>query len=609
MASQRQTDEELIARMNAVVDHCSEELLSSPAGFDPLLAPLSWWRANWKDWKVRKLFIEYFIRIRSKHSENRIIPFRLNDVQLDLLENMRGRDVILKARQQGISTLILALKLAAAILFAGRNIRFVPHDPEAEDEFWSRLDTMYKHLPSRLRPTARYYSKELMQFEDAAKDVVDSRLTSLNPQPGQEHKLRSQTLTDAHLSEIPFWRGDQEKVFTALLAAAEKGNITMESTAGGKEKFHFYYQQGKKRKGGWCSHFYQWWWLRENRIEGARFARVEGGFVLLGPEQSILDIWNPDAATDQEKVDNRLRLEEARVSEAEQEVCGKILAHLVRFGYADKGAAWQSWEVAEYLAWRRLKIEEFGGVDKDRGLKTFLIEHPEDDEACFDSSALTIISPAYLKVTCDPQPEPIPGREYLIGADTSLGQEASDPSAIEIIELSSGRQAHSEELRISPDLLAYRLVELSDLYNGALIAVERNNTGIATIRKLEELIEPERIYKELTVAQRRAVEDGRKTYDEALLAAEAGIATTKSNKPLFAIYLERAVRTGELGLSNQEWCDQAQNVIWTSNKEWGARTGFHDDRVMALAIANYVRVSRGEYVGFVGVMPESGYAR
>ncbi len=611
MASRRkgQTDEQLIARMNAVVDHCSEELVTSPAGFDPLLAPLSWWRKNWSDWKVRKLFIENFIRIRSKHSENRIIPFRLNDVQLDLLQSMTGRDVVLKARQQGISTLILALKLSAAILFPGRNIRFVPHDPEAEEEFWSRLDTMYKHLPARLKPQARYYSKELMQFEDVEKGVVDSRLTSLNPQPGQEDKLRSQTLTDAHLTEIPFWRGDQERVFTALLAAAEKGEITLESTAGGKEKFYFYYRQGTKRRGGWRSHFYEWWWLRENRIEGARFARAQGGFVMLGPEESILDIWNPDAESKEEKLQNRLALDEVRVTEEEERISGRIRDHLVRFGYAGEGLAWHSWEVAEYIAWRRLKIEEFGGIDRSRGLETFLVEHPENDEDCFESSELTVISPAYLRVTCEPQPEALPGREYLIGADTSLGLEASDPSAIEVIELGTGRQAHSEELKISPDLLAYRLKELSEHYNEALIAVERNNTGIATIRKLEEIVDPHLIYKELTVRQRRSIEDGRKTYEEALREAEAGIQTTTANKPLFAIYLEKAVRTGEVGISSREWCEQAQNVIWISNKEWGARSGFHDDRFMALAIANYVRVTRGEYVGFVGVMPEIGYAR
>lgn len=606
----KQSEEQLLARMNAAVDHAASELAEDFGGFDADLAPRRWWKDNWHDPNVQKMFLEKYIRIRSKHSENEIIPFRLNDVQNDYLFKKTKRDIILKARQQGISTLILALKLCKAILFSGRNIRFVPHDPEAEEEFWSRLDTMIQNLPSKFKPSTRYYSKELIQFQDQSKELIDSRLTSLNPRPGQENKLRSQTITDAHLTEIPFWQGDQEKVFTALMAAAEKGDITIESTAEGKEKFYFYYQQGKQRRGGWKSFFYEWWWLRENRIEDSRFARLNDDWVLLQANESILDVQKFGDLTAEDKLENLQKFNAIRVDEDEIKVCEKILAHLKKKNYVEKTSTWNCWEVAEYLAWRRLKIEELGGADKKRGLKIFLVEHPENDEECFDSSARTVISPTYLKVTCEPQASAIPGREYLIAADTSLGQENSDPAAIEVLDLFTGRQVHSEELKISPDLLAFRLVELSEIYNRAIIAVERNNTGIATLKKLEELIEPERIYKELTVAQRRAVEDGRKTYEEAMAEAEFGIATTTANKSLYAIFLERAIRTGELGLSNQEWCDQAQTVVWFSNKEWGAMQGFHDDRFIALAIANYVRVAKlGEFVGFVGVAPETGFAR
>lgn len=612
MANKTSTDEQLRARMSAAVDHAADQLAEEHDGFDIQLAPMRYWRENWSDKKVQKLFIENFIRIRSKHSENEVIPFRFNDVQNDLHFNLSGRDVILKSRQQGITTYFLAKKLCKAILFSGRNIRFVPHDPDAETEFWSRLDTMYQNLPSRLKPETRYYSKEEIVFQDRAKGVVDSRLSCLNPRPGQESKLRSQTLTDAHLTEIPFWAGDQEKVFTALMAAAEKGEITLESTAEGKEKFYFYYSQGKQGKGGWRSHFYEWFWLRENRLEGFRFAKYENHFLLLDADQSILDyVEIKDCQSSEEKLEMHRRVKEVIVTDDERKVCERILAHLKKHNYCDRNAQWNCYEVAEYLAWRRLKIEELGGADKKRGEKIFLVEHPENDADCFDSSARTVISPLYLKVTCEPQ-EPVEGREYLIGCDTSLGADDGDSSAIEVIDLLTGRQCYSEELKISPDLLAYKLKEVSDLYNGALIGVERNNTGIATIKKLTELVEAERIYKELTVAQRRSVEDGKKTFDEAMAEAEFGIATTTANKSLYAVFLEQAVRTGDIGLSNQEWCDQAQTVIWLNAQktQWGAMPGFHDDRFIALAIANYIRMTKyAEYMSFVGIMPTGGFAR
>ena len=614
----------LIGRMEAAVAAASAALAKKRGGFDPDTAPLSYWRDNWSDRKIQQQFTETFIKIRSKHTENKIVPLKLNDIQIDLHYNLSGRDVILKSRQQGISTYILARKLAQAILFSGRNIRIVPHDPEAEDEFWNRLNIMIEYLPRHIRPHARYYSRDLIQFEDEEKNVRDSRLVSLNPRPGSESKVRSLSLTDAHLTEIPFWAGDQEKFFTSLMAAAETGEITLESTPAGKERFYLYYQQGKNRKGGWQSHFYEWWWLKENCLPGYRFAKLQNKNIILEPDQSTLDIWNYDAATNEEHIENRRRLEEIVVTDDEQKICAKILNHLKTHKHISKTEVWNCCEVAERLAWRRQKISELGGIDKRRGLQLFQIEHPENDTDCFDSSIQTVVSPKYLTVSCNPidmyargeELEKVLGvikdKRFVIGCDTSLGVEGGDPAAIEVLDIDTGRQAYSEEIMVSPDQLAYKLVEVSNFFNHALIGVERNNTGIATLKKLAELVEPERIFTELTVALQRRVDDGRITIDEAFDKAEFGIVTTTANKALFAIYLEQALRLEEIGLSSHSWCAQASAVVWKNSQktQWGALAGYHDDRFMALAIANYIRERNYSHQlqGFE-VAPLTGHAR
>jgi hypothetical protein len=616
MGRKRSKNKDLINRLEGAFTSVAEVLASEQYSFDPELAPLSYWRANWSDRKVQKEFIETFIKIRSKYKDNRLIPFKLNDIQNHLHFRMGGRDVILKSRQQGVSTYLLARKLAKAILFSGRNIRFVPHDPNAEEEFWNRLDIMIENLPSHIKPETRYCSKELVQFEDEAKGVRDSRLVSLNPQPGKENKLRSLSLTDAHLTEIPFWAGDQEKTFTALMSAAEQGEITLESTPAGKERFYIYYQQGKEKKGGWKSHFFEWWWLRENRLQGYRFATIRDQKVLLEPDQYTLDIWNDQAKTEEDHIENRRRLEEVQVLDEEKNICEKILQHLKGKGYVKRNEIWHCPQVAERLAWRRQKISDLGGVDKRRGLKLFKIEHPENDIDCFDSSIQTVVSPKYLKVTCNPiefnseRQRALEGR-FVIGCDTSLGVEGGDPAAIEVLDIDTGRQAYSTELMIAPDQLAYKLIEVSDFFNFALIGVERNNTGVATLKKLAELVEPERIFTELTVALQRQVDDGRLTIDEAFDRAEYGIATTTANKALFAIFLEKSLRLGEVGLSSHSWCTQAHTVVWSNSQktQWGAMPGYHDDRFMALALANYIRERNySELAGFA-VPPTAGYAR
>jgi hypothetical protein len=158
-------------------------------------------------------------------------------------------------------------------------------------------------------------------------------------------------------------------------------------------------------------------------------------------------------------------------------------------GYAPKKAKWYCDEVAEYLAWRRWKITDLQG-----GENQFKVEYPENDVDCFEQTGRPVIQSRYLKVTCQPQEAGIDGHEYIIGCDTSLGLESGDPAAIEVLDMTTGRQVHSETLKRSPDLIAYRLAELHQLYNWALVVVEKNNTGIATIRELQRLIPEECIF-------------------------------------------------------------------------------------------------------------------
>jgi len=257
------------------------------------------------------------------------------------------------------------------------------------------------------------------------------------------------------------------------------------------------------------------------------------------------------------------------------------------------------------LAWRRQKIAELpGGEDQ------FKVEYPENDVDCFEQTGRPVIKASYLKPTCKPQEWGVEGHEYIIGCDTSLGLDSGDPAAIEVLDITTGRQAWSETLKRSPDLIAYRLEELHRQFGWALIVVERNNTGIATIRQLQKLVEEQYIFKYLDRSLERKVEDGDLSMDEAMDRAEFGLVTTAANKPDYAIALEQAIRTGEIGLSSEVWCQEARTVVWFDNGSWGALSGYHDDAFMALALANFVWVKqRAQSTGFTGAMPAVVFAR
>lgn len=548
-------------------------------------APLSWWRERWADRDIRRLFIENFIYVRDENDQEQLVLLKFNDMQADYYGRRTRKNVVLKMRKGGSSTLHLAIKFANAVVMSGRTVHVVAHNPKTEAKFRRDVRTMYRMLPPHLKPKSQKTETGGLEFQDAEKGAVDSVIIVYGIQPGFEDSARGDTVTDVLITEMPSMRGDARVACTAILeACAPDAEVDVESTAGGIEFFHFIYQEGKNRRGGWSAHFYEWFWRRSCRRPGAWITRE-------GREYFVSDPADPDA-----------KRNEGPVTSAERKLCARILLHLISRGYVRRGAKWHAPEVAEYLAWRRAKIEE-------RGEKTFLVEYPENDKDCFEQTGRPVIRAEHLKVTCEPS-GPVEGHEYLVIVDTSAGTERGNPAAIQVIDIWLVWQVFEEKLKLPPDLLAHRVAEVSDLYNGARIVPERNNTGYATVVTLKALGYAERVYKHLDARLRRDLEQNKISIEEAYEAAQYGFPTDPQNKPQAGLALEEMVRKRELGISSQAFCDQALTVVWNDGGSFAALSGYEDDLFMALAIGAYVlRMEAGSFTGFVGVVPDTDYAR
>lgn len=616
--SRRQTTEQKIERARAATQRARVRLAES-AGveneIDIAHAPLSWWRARWQDKAIRRQFIENFIYIRDEFDKNAKKLLKFNEAQADFHEKRTGKDVLLKGRKIGFSTYFLAADLVDAVVLSGREVRNAVQDPDTEKKFREKQFLMYESLPGHLKPATREYSNEQIWIDDPKLGTEDSHLTIRNVAAGHEAKGRGQPFTHLRLTEIPHWQGNQKKIVNSLLEAASTADRSYESTAYGVELFHARYQQGKKRKGGWTSHFYPWWWSRQWREPGASFVKARGKWLLLKPEQALKDVWRVAKAGAKQSLlaANRRRFQTATVTEEEMTVGRLIFDHLKSQGHVTlkrKGAKkdrWQCNEVAEYIAWRRAKIEDIGD--------DFKVEYPENDVDCFEHTGRPVISPVYLKEPCEPS-EPIEGHAYIIGGDSSLGRAGGNPSAIVVIDVDLGCIVHSEKSKQSPDQFAYRVGELSDHYNNAFIVPESNNTGYAVISALCNLGygEIDRLYRHLDAQAMRRIAKGASTVDEELEAAPFGFPTTfkgPSSKSTAGQWLEESVRKKWL-LVDQAFIDEALVVVWFDNETFGPLPGqaHHADLFMATTIANFVMRSRATLSGgFVGVMPEVGYAR
>lgn len=181
-----------------------------------------------------KRFIEDNYQIVDKRGKQ--IDFKLNEIQKKyLLFDMTHRDDILKARQEGLSTIIDAVLTTDFIL--------VPHSynvivADIEENSTGLLDRVKIFLSSyeeknKVKIPLKYNSR----FE-LYNGFMDSRFvigTSKNVEFG-----RSKTITNLHLSELAFYSNIERIVAGAGQAVVDWGRIVCETTANGFNDYRLF---------------------------------------------------------------------------------------------------------------------------------------------------------------------------------------------------------------------------------------------------------------------------------------------------------------------------------------------------------------------------------
>ena len=82
---------------------------------------------------------------------------------------------------------------------------------------------------------------------------------------------------------------------------------------------------------------------------------------------------------------------------------------------------------------------------------------------------------------------PVPGVEYVLGGDPAEGNPSSDDSAACVIEKISGRQVAKLAGKFEPRVFAGQIAKVCKFYNNAPALIERNNHGHAVILECQNL--------------------------------------------------------------------------------------------------------------------------
>lgn len=218
--------------------------------------------------RLKNDFIHYAskcLKIRTK--SGKVETFSLNKAQLHIhneLERQKGetgkvRALILKGRQQGISTLIGGRFYHRVSWNRGTQAFILTHALDATQNLYKMAQRYYENTPNVVKPEVSTSN---------AKELIFGILDSGYKLGTAENKAvgRSATIQLLHGSEVAFWNNASEHAKGIMQAVpSEPGTeIILESTANGLGNFfHQQWQQAEAGQSDFRAIFVPWFWQDE----------------------------------------------------------------------------------------------------------------------------------------------------------------------------------------------------------------------------------------------------------------------------------------------------------------------------------------------------------
>lgn len=227
------------------------------------------------------------LKIRPKDPRAGNQPFRFNKSQIylhDRLEQQRAetgkvRALVLKGRQQGISTYIGARFYHRTTHSRGVRCFILTHEQDATDNLFAMVDRYHEHNHTLVKPHTGASNAKELYF-----DLLESGYAVGTA--GTKAVGRSQTIQLFHGSEVAFWPNASTHFAGVVQAIPDMPGteVILESTANGVGgEFHERWQQAEAGIGDYIAVFIPWFWQEEYRRP------VPAGFFLDEEEQEYAD--------------------------------------------------------------------------------------------------------------------------------------------------------------------------------------------------------------------------------------------------------------------------------------------------------------------------------
>ena len=203
---------------------------------------------------VRELVMQAMLKIRDKRGH--LLPLRLNRAQHDLERTSGKRNIVLKARQLGVTTYVAARFFVSCITREGTLSVQVAHDQRSAEEIFRIVHRLLENLPESLRQGALVTSRA--NVRQIVFPMLDSEYrveTAADPNAG-----RGLTIQNLHCSEVARWPRDVRRPW---LRCAPPFRPTARSfwSRPRTERAALSTTSGSApRKPATSATFYPWWW-------------------------------------------------------------------------------------------------------------------------------------------------------------------------------------------------------------------------------------------------------------------------------------------------------------------------------------------------------------
>jgi hypothetical protein len=502
------------------------------------------------------------VEIIPKEAGKGPVPFELNEIQRRYCADRSPRDVILKARQIGFTTVEQARDVWFFLTRPSAAVRVVcqsSSDHSPRNGLSKRFDVMFAALrrrgvalPFEVEATGRW---KLAEADGAASlEVIEAGASAA----AAEKKGRSDAIHRLHVTEVAFFE-HAAKTFNAMLEcvpAPEQGSeVVFESTPNGAGPddaleaedvaggpyFYAKCQSAKNGRSGYRFHFFSWLDKLEYRTP------LAPGEVLVPETDREKQVVALGASPEQLKW-YRAKVADKGQDKTDQEYPSDPATCFLVSGrqYFDKDRT-----TALIAAAQRIVVVEVSEINRPgaRGrLRVFY--RPETDAARPERSA-----------------------DYVVIVDTSEGT-GGDRGVAQVWRRGTGLHVATLWGQFKPPELATEAAALGYRYNKALVVVERNNHGHACLQELLREDPP-------------ALGDARKRkYPRVFVDHDdkPGWLTNEMSRASALIRLEQDLREGRWATVDLDVLGEIRTFVVNKHGRAEAASGTHDDHVMTAAI-------------------------